>query len=148
MTWVGADRYEVLFPDGAVDIGTTGLQVVADCSGATTRKSGPSLRTYSMANDIENAPITEQPFVILKAEPDPRLNECKSPGKPIDVKTMWGTSGPDHDFDLSTIFAEELMQLGPDGAYRVSIETRRYFDELMPVGHWETTRYRCDWGNG
>ncbi|MEO8691877.1 MAG: hypothetical protein ABI658_00090 [Acidimicrobiales bacterium] len=147
MTWVGADRYEVLFP-APVDIGNTGLEVVADCTSATSRKSGKSLLDYSMGNDIENAPIGDQPFVILKSVTDPRLDQCVSPGHPVEVKTQWGIVTGDHDIDPSTIFAEEIMQLGADGAYRVSIETRRYFDELMAVGHYETTHYRCDWGNG
>jgi hypothetical protein len=40
------------------------------------------------------------------------------------------------------------MQLEADGVFRARIDTRRYFDELMVVGHYQTTSYRCDWGNG
>lgn len=150
MTWVGSDRYEVLFPKGAVDIGRTGQEVVADCSGATTRKSGKSLRRYGVETDLENRPITDQPYVILSGKPDPRFSDCTSPAKPLDVRVQWGVVKDDANgsYDPSTIFAEETLQLSPDGLYRVSIETRRYFDELMIVGHYQTSNYRCDWGNG
>ena len=74
MTWVGADRYEVLFPQGAVTIGDTDLEVVADCSGATTRKSGKSLLQYGLETDLENAPIGDQPYVIISGKIDPVSN--------------------------------------------------------------------------
>jgi hypothetical protein len=149
MTWVGADRYEVLFPKGAVEIGRTGQEVVADCSGTTTRKSGQSLISYSLETDIENKPITDQPFVIISGKVDPRFNDCLSPAKPVDVKVQWGVVEDDSGrFDPSSIFEDAPMQLGPDGVYRASIETRHYWDELMIVGHYETSHYRCDWGNG
>jgi hypothetical protein len=147
MTWVGADRYEVLFPRGEVDIGDTDLDVVADCSGATTRKAGKSLLQYGIDTDIENKPITDQPFVIISGSIDPRRVDCPSPGKPVEAKVLWGVV-EDGDFDRSTIFAEEPMRLDADGVFRATVETRRYFDELMIVGHYETTSYRCDWGNG
>ena len=44
--------------------------------------------------------------------------------------------------------AERSVTTNADGFYRVSIETRRYFDELSVVGNYETNHYRCDWGNG
>jgi hypothetical protein len=86
--------------------------------------------------------------VILRAEIDPRFDDCSAPGRPIDVKVQWGVVGDDDSFDPSTIFAEESMHLDADGVFRVSIETNRYFDELMKVGHYQTDSYRCDWGNG
>jgi hypothetical protein len=137
----------MLFPE-PVELGDVGLEVVADCSGATTRKSGQSLLEYGIDTDLENAPINDQPFVILRAEFDARFDKCVSPGRKVDVKVQWGLVGDDNDADRSTIFAEEAMQLGSDGVYRVSIDTRRYKDELMTSGHYQTSNHRCDWGNG
>ena len=147
MTWVGADRYEVLFPEGAVVVGDYGFEIVADCTGATTRRSGKSLISYGLGTDIENAPITDQPFVIISSRIETGYDSCPSIDKVLEPRVQWGVSD-DNDFDQSDIFAEEPLQLGSDGVFRASIATERYMDELMIVGHYETGRYRCDWGNG
>ena len=147
MTWVGADRYEVLFPEGAVVVGDYGFEIVADCTGATTRRAGKSLINYSLGTDIENAPITDQPFVIISSLIETGYDSCPSIDKVLEPRVQWGISD-DNDFDQSDIFAEEPLQLGSDGVFRASIDTDRYVNELMIVGHYETGRYRCDWGNG
>ena len=87
--------------------------------------------------------------MVISGTLDPRPDQCRSPGRPVDVRLLWGVSKDDgFDDDPSSIFAEQPMQLEADGIYRARIETGRYFDELMVVGHYQTTSYRCDWGNG
>ncbi|MGE0880749.1 MAG: hypothetical protein AB7L13_13805 [Acidimicrobiia bacterium] len=145
MTWVGADRYEVLFPDGAVDIGNAEISAVADCSGATTRKSGPSLIVSGIGADIENAPVEPGTPVTLVSDVDERIDACTTRNY-VDVKVQWGTVNADGD--NGPIFASEPMTRGADGKYRVTLAFERYFEELMVVGTYQSTTARCDWGNG